>query len=548
MENKQKRPNILLLTTDQQRFDTINAAGYDFIKTPNLDRLANEGCIFTNAYSPNPVCIPARHNLITGLTAKHHGFDDNYFVETRNIPYDLPTVGEIMSNGDYDTIAIGKMHFQPYRRHNGFNKLHLMDEIPRYREDDEYAMYLKEVGLGHIQSIHGVRHLLYMLPQRSIVPEEHHGTKWVADKTIEYLDNNRGRRPFFIWSGWIAPHPPFDVPDRLADLYKDVDIPMPFESKTPLSELAEENKNIADYPNKKYLRRARELYYAGITHVDENIGRILDKLEEIGELDNTLILFTSDHGEMLGDHDTYQKFLPYDGSSKIPFIVRYPKLVESGTTSDDFVDLNDILPTFIDVAGLEYPGDIELPGGSIFKDNKDRNHQYMEHNKDNKRWVSLRDKRYKYNYYYGGAHEELFDMINDPEESTNLLFNNKDVEIIQIKDGLRSKLVEYEKKWGLEGCVVNNDLVKLKPYKQVFYRETNFPYIVKELVKEDEINGMNDMLDEVLEATQKEELVRLKDLDLDTFRLHGKFTKEQIDQLVNKDEERRKNLLGDRYV
>lgn len=539
MKREKKKPNILLLTTDQQRFDTINAAGYDFIQTPNLDRLAEEGCMFTNAYSPNPVCIPARHNLITGLTAKHHGFDDNYFEETRNIPYDIPTVGEIMSNDGYDTIAIGKMHFQPYRRHNGFNKLYLMDEIPRYREDDEYAMYLKDVGLGHIQSIHGVRHLLYMLPQRSIVPEEHHGTKWVADRTIEYLDNNRGRRPFFIWSGWIAPHPPFNVPDRLADLYKDVDIPAPFESKTPLSQLAQENKNIADYPNEKYLRRARELYYAGISHVDENIGRILEKLEEIGELDNTLILFTSDHGEMLGDHGTYQKFLPYDGSSKIPFIARYPNLLESGTKRDDFVDLNDILPTFMDVAGAKYPADIELPGGSIFKDTKDRNYQYIEHNKGSKRWISLRDKRYKYNYYYGGGYEELFDMLEDPQESTNLLFDNKDEEILKIKDRLRKKLIQYEEKWGLEGYVKDGDFVEYEPYEQVFYRETNFPYIIKELVKEEERESMNDMCDEVLMATEKEEIVRLKDLDLETFKIYGGFDDEKIKELIRRDEERR---------
>lgn len=533
-------PNILLLTTDQQRFDTINAAGFNFLKTPNIDRLAKEGCTFRNAYSPNPVCIPARHNLLTGLPARYHNFDDNYFAETRNIPYNLPTFSQILSDAEYDTIAIGKMHFQPYRRHNGFHKLHLMDEIPRYREDDEYAMYLKEQGLGHIQSIHGVRHLLYMLPQRSIVPEEHHGSKWVADKTIEYLDANRGRRPFLIWTGWIAPHPPFDVPDRLADLYKDADIPEPHISKTPLSTLAVENAHIADYPNEKYLRRARELYYAAITHVDENIGRILDKLEEIGELDNTLIIFTSDHGEILGDYGTYQKFLPYDSSAKIPMIMRYPKLVKPGSFRDDFVDLNDILPTMLDVANVDYPSEIELPGASVFKDSKDRNYQYIEHNKGNKRWISLRDKSYKYNYYYGGGYEELFDMVNDPHETFNLLYENPTEEALKSKDRLRRKLVEYEEKYGLGGCVNDGDIIKLEPYKKIEYRETNFPIMAKELVRQEEIDELTPMYVEVLKATEKEPIVNLKELDLKTWQEFGGYSDEIVQEMIRRDEERKK--------
>ena len=125
-----KQPNILLITTDQQRYDTIAAMGYDYMYTPNLDRLVREGCSFPNAYSPNPVCMAARHNIITGLPARYHGFDDNYFDDNpKVIPYDLPTFPQLLSDAGYDTIAVGKMHFQPYRRHNGITKLELMDEI-----------------------------------------------------------------------------------------------------------------------------------------------------------------------------------------------------------------------------------------------------------------------------------------------------------------------------------------------------------------------------------------------------------------------------------
>lgn len=531
-----RQPNILFITTDQQRYDTIHAAGYEFISTPHIDRIAKEGCIYPNAYSPNPVCIPARHNMLTGLPARYHGFDDNYFVETRNIPFDLPTFPQILSDSGYDTIAIGKMHFQPYRRHNGFHKLHLMDEIPRYREDDEYAIYLKENGYEHLQSVHGVRHLLYMLPQRSMVDIKHHGSSWVADKTIEYLDENRGKRPFVIWSGFIHPHPPFDVPTEWADMYKGKDIPEPFETVTPLSAIAEENKHIADYPTKDYLRRARELYYASISFVDYNIGRILEKLEEIGELDNTLIIFTSDHGEALGDYDTYQKFLPYDCSSRIPFIMRYPERIQADTVDERMVDLNDLLPTMLDVAGVDYPGNIELPGESILiKDGKkDRTLQYVEHCKGNRRWISLRENTYKYNYYYGGGYEELFDLANDPQETTNLLHTAPTKEVVAIKESIRKKLIAIEKEQGLEGYVENDDFICLPPYEVKPYRETNFPIFPSEIRKPEEKEKLISITDEVLLAIKDEPVVKLEELDLETFKVFGKLSDKEIEDLLER--------------
>ena len=538
---RKKQPNILFITTDQQRYDTIHAAGYEFIQTPNIDRLAHEGCLYPNAYSPNPVCIPARHNMLTGLPARFHGFDDNYFVETRNIPHHLPTFPQILSDGGYNAVAIGKMHFQPYRRHNGFHRLHLMDEIPVFREEDDYAMYLKEVGYGHLQSVHGVRHLLYMLPQQSMVPIHHHGSSWVADKTIEAIEENGGNRPFVIWSGFIHPHPPFDVPAEWADLYKDQDIPEPFKTVTPLSAIAEENKHIADYPSPEYLRRARELYYASISFVDYNIGRIIKKLEETGELDNTLIIFTSDHGEALGDYETYQKFLPYDCSARIPFIMRYPERIKPGTVDERFVDLNDLLPTMLDAAGLTYPSDIKLPGESLFIQDgkKDRSMQYIEHCKGNRRWVSLRHHEYKYNYYYGGGYEELFNLKEDPQETTNLLFNAPSQELLDIKQKLRAELVALEDEYGLEGYIENGDFIKLQDYEIKPYRETNFPKY-PQYIKEEERMNLISIEEEILMALQNEEVVDIESLDLETFKQYGNFSDDEVKHLIHRFKENRK--------
>lgn len=528
-----KRPNILLITTDQQRFDTIGASGYPHMITPNLDRLAHEGCNCINAYSPNPVCLPARHNIITGLSAKYHTFDDNYFDDSHQIPYQLPTFAQCLSDQGYDTIAIGKMHFQPYRRHNGFHRLHLMDEIPRFREDDDYALYLKENGYEHLQSVHGVRHLLYMQPQQSLVKDEDHGSSWVATETIKYLETKSKNKPFMIWAGFIAPHPPFDVPASYADLYKGKDIPEPHQSKTPISTLAEENKNIADYPNHETLMRARELYCSAISFVDKNVGRILDKLEEMGELDNTFIVFTSDHGEMLGDMGTYQKFLPYDGSSKIPMILRWPSRIQPGTIKEDFVDLNDLFPTFLDVAGIPYPGNIKLPGASILKQEKDRSTQYIEHQRHARRWCSLRTKEYKYNYYYGGGKEELFDMLHDPHETENVLLTQPQA-YEEIRQVMRKKLIEKEKEWGLPNCIVDDDFVRYDDFEINFYREANPPFFPANLAKDEERKALWSLEQELEAAIANEPVIDLSQLDTSYFIDKGILDKTKLREIMER--------------
>lgn len=507
-----KRPNILLITTDQQRYDTICAMGYEHMFTPNLDSLVREGCCFPNAYSSNPACIPARHNMITGLTARYHGFDDNYFDEqAKTIPSGLPTFPQLLSDHGYDTIAIGKMHFQPCRRHNGFTKMELMEEIPRHLEDDEYAMYLRANGCQDVQSIHGVRHLLYMMPQRSMIPEQHHGSSWVADRTIHHLKQRTDDRPFLIWSSFIEPHPPFDVPDAWADMYKGKELPPVSISQTAISALAEQSRDIANYPNADYLQRARELYYASISFVDYNIGKIIAQLKSMGKYDNTMIIFTSDHGEMLGDCGAYQKFLPYDAAARIPFIIRYPEKARARSIDDRFIDINDILPTILDTAQIEYPDPELLPGESIFalSPKKDRTTQYLEYSHGSKRWISLRDKRYKYNYYYGGGKEEMFDLISDPGETTNLLCNEIDAVQLKTKERLRKQLIKVEELQGLEGYIDNNQFAVYEDYQKPFFRENNPPIFTKY-----EKQPHMSLEAEIHKAIEKEPVVNIGQIDL----------------------------------
>lgn len=526
------RPNILLLTTDQQRYDTIRAMGYPFMVTPNLDRLVREGCAYPLAHSPNPACIPARHNIISGLPARYTKMDDNYFNGQHQMPQEIPTVAGLLQNAGYETIAVGKMHFVPARRANGFGKLELMEEIPRRVEDDEYAMFLRDQGYDHIQSLHGVRSALYMLPQNPLQPEAATGTVWVADRLIHHLKANGGQRPFFYWGSWILPHAPMSIPKRFADLYKDADLPTPIPPCDDPRPLTVENQWIGDLYDAAVARRAREYYYGAITWVDEQIGRVIETLEDLGQLDNTLILFTSDHGELLGDHGSYQKFQPYEASVRIPMVCRYPQVLKAGTVFDGFCDLNDILPTFLEAANVPYPGPYPLPGASLLQPvegtGKDRRVQYVEHNHGARRWISLRTGHYKYVYYYSGGMEDLFDLEADPTEEHNLL-EAPDQALLAVRDDLRTQLLGYEQRWGLENYADFDGFLKLEPITIKPRLPASFPMFGKHLADRDKLDSL---AAEILKATADEPATDLRRLRWDDWLGQGLISQETYAQVM----------------
>jgi len=236
------RPNILLLHTDQQRFNSIAALGASHVITPNLDRLVQSGLTFTHAYSSSPFCMPARHDLLTGTSARHHGYYQNQGAPIQD--YGLATLPRLLTANGYQTIAVGKMHFHPECEHHGFNHLYLMEEIPSTWENDAYVQYLQEHGYGDVRCEHGVRPVFYHTPQISRVPEEHHGAAWIATKTNELLRAERDR-PFFIWASWVGPHPPFYVPERYLEMYDGTEFP-------PCALAPEDEKKVPVSPEKRY--------------------------------------------------------------------------------------------------------------------------------------------------------------------------------------------------------------------------------------------------------------------------------------------------------
>ena len=302
-EKVAETPNILFMMVDQMRADYMGCAGNPWIQTPGLDRLAAEGTRFSQCVTPVPVCMAARHTFMTGQRCSEHDRFGNNVPDPDPLHY---TLMQLLGFTGYRTQAIGKMHFRPVRRHHGFHRMELMEEIPDYRQDDEYLMYLKANGYGHKREVHGVRNLLYHLPQVSVIPEEHHGSTWVADRTIEFLGQNH-HKPFFCWSSWIAPHPPWNPPQPFASMYKNKDMPLPVNYDRDIETIPPQKRGMVNFADMGYapserLQRVKVLYGGSISLIDKGVGRILRALDELGLTENTLVVFTSDHGEMLGDH------------------------------------------------------------------------------------------------------------------------------------------------------------------------------------------------------------------------------------------------------
>lgn len=454
-----KKQNVLIVLADQQRYDTIAAAGFGHMITPNLDRFANEGCVFTHAHTHNPVCMPARHDLLVGQPASNHGYFSNAGKQSIK-DYGTPTVARVFSENGYRTASIGKMHFRPVRAHHGYNEMYTMEEIVKCRQDDDFAMHLKENGQGDVQNIHGVRPLAYMTPQKALVEEQNYETNWVKDTTINWLDRN-GDQPFFLFVGYIKPHPPWDVLEKYQGMYKDAPIPPAIARSRCFPASVGVDPLYGDLDTAEQTRKNQEAYYTAVSMVDESFGEIIEHLRETGQLDNTLVIYTSDHGEMLGDKGYYAKNLPYESSVRVPMIVRYPKAYQAGSKNDDFVDLLDIFPTCLDVAGLAYPDcNNTLYGSSLLdtKQGKDRE-IYIAANGflGDARWVMARSKEYKYIYQYAEGYEELYDLINDPQELHNCIEAHKNDAVHQK---LRASALAYEATYGPEGAVQDGDFVQ----------------------------------------------------------------------------------------
>lgn len=472
------RPNILLITSDQQHWNTIGKY-FPEVKTPNLDRLAEQGMVSHKAYCPNPTCTPTRASIITGQYPSEHGA---WSLGTK-LSEDKPTVGDDFQKAGYDCTLIGKAHFQPLLETEEFSSLEsyplLRDldywrnfegpfygfnhvELARNHADEahvgqHYALWMEEKGLtdwqDHYQSKWGPHEFRPEDPNPAqkhtwSIPPEYHYDAWITERSIARIDHCRTEgKPFFLWASYFDPHPPYLVPEPWASMYDPADITVPevtpgeHDRNPPHFQKTQEAK-----PDFSYLRetefanhgcgshlRSRErlakdiaIYYGMISMLDHYVGKLLDHLDATGEADNTLIVFTSDHGHYYGHHGLTAKGpFHYDDGVRVPFIARWPGRIPAGTENRALLSLVDLPVTFLNACELPVPrimqGVNQLP---VWEGKAEtvRDHVVVEfrHQPTAIHMKTFVDDRYKLTVYYNQPYGELFDMQADPGEVNNL--------------------------------------------------------------------------------------------------------------------------------
>jgi len=435
-----KKTNILFIFCDQMRWDCIKAAGNKVIQTPNLDRLASQGVLFKNTYSTAPLCVPARAHILTGLPC----WETGVWGLGDRVPPPMRTFAHALNEQGYFTGVAGKMHFKPtggggsIREPHGFQKMLLSEEVLPGDDllEDDYWQYLNCNGFGHVgKYTHGKRSPDYFkmgyLAQVSELPNKHFDTTWTGDETIRMLKKN-AKRPFFIWCSFVKPHFPCELPSDWPCPYRPEDIPLDKSYFDPNHEnfSGETQGSVfkAGWLEEKTLRDFAAYYYGNITLVDIQIGRILDTLEELDLLENTLIIFSADHGEHLGGHCQIGKGTFYEESTKVPMIVSGSMVSAAGTIDERPVILEDLCPTFIDASGAQIPGN--LIGESILPllrepQKKGRDEVFGILGGDfhfDPKFVHcfVQSGKWKYMYQFEEGMQKLYNLAEDPHEMRDI--------------------------------------------------------------------------------------------------------------------------------
>lgn len=428
-----KRPNVLLIYTDQQRWDSLRCYGNELAYTPNLDRLAADGALFEHNFVQNPVCMPSRMSTLTGRYCSSTGVGWN----GPSLPEDMTPINQLLKPYGYHTAQIGKLHFDPHAKRNhknptdtyGFDTFILSDEPGCY--DDAYT---KWVEMNNPLMVDMVRTSIppdayhYGQPEYSTMPRNTHEpylfegeegythSDFVTDQTVQFIEEHSAQR-FFTIAGFYAPHTPVNPPKRFVELYEAEEMPLPIKG-----EMEEWMPELKDLSEEKW-REISVYYHALVSHVDECVGKIMDALEGQGILDETLIVFTSDHGEYLGDHGRIQKGMPgYDCITRVPLLMRYPNKITPGSIMPQLVESVDIVPTILELCGVQIPSFVQGKSMTHLFDNPGESHKedvfteafYSEGHRE----ATVRTRDHKY-YCSSKGEELLFDLVLDPKELEN---------------------------------------------------------------------------------------------------------------------------------
>lgn len=453
-----KQPNIVLIMTDQLRGDCLGIAGHPDVKTPYLDTLAANGVLFENAYSSCPSCIPARAALHTGLSQEKHGRVG--YQDLVDFTYPHPMAGELSKAGYY-TECIGKMHVHPLRNLMGFHHIELHDgylhayrrpQTPWYESQkiaDDYFYWLKEEkGISADVTDTGMECNSWVA-RPWIYDEALHPTNWVSSRAIDFLRRRDRSKPFFLMASYVRPHPPFDAPKYYFDLYQHMELTPPhvgtWEDTPDFDRFGRITDSSTGPIDPELIRQAQIGYYACITHLDHQIGRLLQELTEQQLSDNTVILFCSDHGEELCDHHRFRKSLPYEGSCHVPMILSGPEKLtgaKPGQTCSSVVELRDVMPTLLDLAGAPVPDEVD--GKSMLPlaanpSTQIREWLHGEHSNGDNSNHYIVTPHDKYIWFSQTGKEQYFNLDEDPFELTDRIADTSCQERI---DYLHSCLIE----------------------------------------------------------------------------------------------------------
>lgn len=471
----ERRPNIVFIITDQQRFDTIAALGYEHAITPNLDRLVREGTAFTHNYVTAPSCAPSRASLFTGL------YPHNTGVLRNDDPWRHSWV-ELLADAGYRCINVGKMHTYPYETPAGFHERHVVENkdrsnpaLPFFIDQWDKAFFAN----GLTKPDRATRYRAEPDYDKKLgafvwaYRDDLHADNFVGRLARHWLDVYPGEEPFFLQIGFPGPHPPYDPTAEALARYDGRRMPDPHTSQEDLDsqpfalqELRRDHLTVdhdgivhSEHPTDEQSQRRRRHYMANITMIDQQVGMILEALEHRGVLDETVIVFTSDHGDCLGDHGHSQKWSMYEPSVRVPAIIR-GQGIASGQVIDGLIAHMDLGPTVLELAGITPPSWMEaqslLPAlhGESWAG---REHVFSEHAKDaillgTALMTMVRDARYKLVEFIDHEDGQLFDLEHDPFEEHNLWNSAAHADI-------RTRLATTTKRWRAQSELNTSDWI-----------------------------------------------------------------------------------------
>ena len=429
------RPNILWYCTDQQRFDTIGALGNPHVRTPALDDLVESGVAFTHAYCQSPICTPSRSSFMTGMYPTRV---QNCRNGNDTFPNHPPLISKLIANAGYDCGLVGKFHLQSsgYRTEPRLDDGYRFWKFSHAPRDDwqtghDYADWVRKRG-GDLDALRA---------DSDRVPTELHQTTWTSERAIEFINEDRDG-PWFLTLNPYDPHPPFIPPKTYRDQFDPREMPGPYFQQ---SDLAQQNllsdiafQTLAEHPDKFNGREIQALYYAMIAQIDDQFARLIECLKQTGQFENTVIVFTSDHGETLGDHGLlYKGCRFYEGLVRVPLIFSWPGKIQQNVQNDALVELVDMSATLLELAGIQIPD--QCQGRSLLpiltgESNGAAHREFVRCEyfdalaphfiTGSKSHATMyRNRQYKLVNYHSHDLGELYDLQADPWEFNNLWDN-----------------------------------------------------------------------------------------------------------------------------